>query len=158
DSPSMLRYALAHEWSHVERGDVGTWHLATAVAFLFPYHPLAWWLRWQVRLCQDYLADARAADEGPSTTAYATFLIDFAERMRRERLVAGLSLGARRSQLFRRVVLLLKGRDALERSCPRLWNVLITIVACGVVMFVGGLSPQRVAPAPAPALAIEPRD
>src|SRR5581483_10894674 len=59
DSAS-LRYCLAHEWSHVERGDSWRWYLAGMAQFLFFYQPLFWWLRRQLRLCQDYLADARA--------------------------------------------------------------------------------------------------
>jgi beta-lactamase regulating signal transducer with metallopeptidase domain len=41
---------LAHEWSHVERRDIVSWHLATLTQFLFFYQPLFWWLRRQLRL------------------------------------------------------------------------------------------------------------
>jgi len=103
-----------------------------------------------VRLCQDFLADARAADEAPSAAEYATFLIDFAENLRRDRAVAGLGLGGRRSQLFRRVVRLLQRQDALERSCPRRWNAQVTLAACAVVLIAGGLRAQGPPPAVVP--------
>ena len=56
-----FRWSLAHEWSHVERHDFRAWLMAGLVRLLFFYQPLAWWLRRQLRLCQDFLADARAA-------------------------------------------------------------------------------------------------
>lgn len=55
---TALRYCLAHEWSHVERRNILSWHLVALVQLLFFYQPLFWWLRRQMRLCQDYLADA----------------------------------------------------------------------------------------------------
>src|SRR5204862_517790 len=53
---AALRWSLAHEWSHVARGDVWTWSLAGVVRLVYFYQPFAWWLRQQLRLCQDYLA------------------------------------------------------------------------------------------------------
>src|SRR5262249_22755710 len=71
-------YCLAHEWSHVERRDIVSWHLATLTQFLFFYQPLFWWLRRQLRLCQDYLADARAAEQAVLAEDYADYLVGLA--------------------------------------------------------------------------------
>src|SRR5262249_22318456 len=73
-----LRYCLAHEWSHVERRDIRVWNLATLVQLFFFYQPLFWWLRRQLRLCQDYLADARAAEQAPLAEDYASYLVGLA--------------------------------------------------------------------------------
>ena len=62
---AMVRFALAHEWSHVERRDAWVWNLACLVELVAFDQPLFWWVRHQLRLCQDYLADARAAEQAP---------------------------------------------------------------------------------------------
>ena len=72
--PGALRYVLAHEWSHVEGRDALVWNFACLAGLVLFYQPLFWWLRRQLRLCQDYLADARAAAAG-SAEDYAAFLV-----------------------------------------------------------------------------------
>ena len=59
-----LRFCLAHEWSHIERRDARAWNLAAVAGFVLFYQPMYWWLRRQLRLCQDYLADDRASGAG----------------------------------------------------------------------------------------------
>ena len=77
DEPVALRYVLAHEWSHVEKRDAWAWNLACLAGLVLFYQPLFWWLRRQLRLCQDYLADARAVAAG-SAEDYAAFLVRLA--------------------------------------------------------------------------------
>ncbi len=38
-----LRWSLAHEWSHVARGDVRVWSFAGLVRLVYYYQPLCWW-------------------------------------------------------------------------------------------------------------------
>ena len=61
DDQQAVRWALAHEWTHIEHGDFRAWFVAGLARVLFFYQPLVWWLRRQLRLCQDYVADARAS-------------------------------------------------------------------------------------------------
>ncbi|HVL15099.1 MAG TPA: M56 family metallopeptidase, partial [Gemmata sp.] len=101
-----LAYGLAHEWSHVERGDVWRWYLVAFAQTILFYQPLFWWLRRQLRLAQDYLADARAAAQAEEPTDYAQYLVTLA---RRRLATPALALGItdRRSNLTRRVHMLL---------------------------------------------------
>jgi beta-lactamase regulating signal transducer with metallopeptidase domain/uncharacterized GH25 family protein len=115
-----LRYCLAHEWSHIERRDMRVWNLAGLTQVLFFYQPLLWWLRRQVRLCQDYLADARAAEQAPVAEDYASFLVGLARRLRGPALALGI--GDRRSNLYRRIIMLVQNHSPLERRCPGIWN------------------------------------
>ena len=69
-----LRWCLAHEWAHVDRHDFRTWLLAGLARVLFFYQPLLWWLRRQLRLCQDFVADAQAARQAQEVEDYAEFL------------------------------------------------------------------------------------
>ncbi|MEM9586611.1 MAG: M56 family metallopeptidase [Planctomycetota bacterium] len=72
---SDLRFALAHEWSHVLNADFHSHalgHIARTVLF---YQPLCWWLHRRLTLCQDYLADAFAAQQSDHRADYAEFLV-----------------------------------------------------------------------------------
>src|SRR5207237_8821421 len=97
--PAALRYCLAHEWSHVERRDAWTWQLASLAGLLFFYQPLHWWLRRQLRLCQDFLADACAAEQADAAEDYAEYLVRVARRCVRGPAAFALGLGGRRSNL-----------------------------------------------------------
>jgi protocatechuate 3,4-dioxygenase beta subunit len=127
-----LRFCLAHEWSHIENRDVWSWQLASFVAFLFYYQPAYWWLRRQLRLCQDYLADARAAQQGPVPEDYAEFLVGLARR-RLSVPAAALGIGDGRSNLYRRVVMLLKTRKALAHGCHWGWNLGVALSALALL-------------------------
>jgi protocatechuate 3,4-dioxygenase beta subunit len=136
---AALRYCLAHEWSHVERRDIAGWHLATVIQFLFFYQPLFWWLRRQLRLCQDYLADARAAEQAILAEDYADYLVGLARRRLGAPVPAALGIGDRRSNLYRRILMLLTTHQPLERRCRRLWTAaaalttLVLLVAVAAV-------------------------
>ena len=52
-----LRYCLAHERSHIDRGDLTSWMVTRACQYLFWYQPAYWLLVDELRLCQEFLAD-----------------------------------------------------------------------------------------------------
>jgi beta-lactamase regulating signal transducer with metallopeptidase domain/protocatechuate 3,4-dioxygenase beta subunit len=136
---TALRFCLAHEWSHIERRDIWSWHLASMAQILFFFQPLYWWLRRQLRLCQDYLADARAVEQAGVATDYAEFLVGLARRRMGSTVPATLGIGDRRSNLYRRVIMLLNARQPLEQRCRRLWSaayalgILVLLAAVAVV-------------------------
>jgi beta-lactamase regulating signal transducer with metallopeptidase domain/protocatechuate 3,4-dioxygenase beta subunit len=136
--PAALRYCLAHEWSHAERGDAWRWYLASLGQLLFFYQPLFWWLRRQLRLCQDYLADARAADAGQPED-YAEYLVTLARRCLAVPAV-GLGISGRRSNLYRRALMLLQPRQPLERRCLAAWS---TAACLAAAVLLGLLSAVR---------------
>lgn len=126
---ATLRYCLAHEWSHVERRDIVGWHLAALVQLLFFYQPLFWWLRRQLRLCQDYLADARAAKQAVQVEDYADYLVGLVRRRLAAPIPAALGIGDRRSNLYRRILMLITTRQPLERRCRPLWSAVVALTA-----------------------------
>jgi beta-lactamase regulating signal transducer with metallopeptidase domain len=136
---AALRYCLAHEWSHVERRDLWTWYLAGLAQLLFFYQPLLWWLRRQLRLCQDFVADARAAEQAPSAEDYAAYLVGLARRRRGAPVPAALGIGDRRSNLSRRVIMLIQNRQPLERRCLGVWNLGTTLAAVALLVLVAGV-------------------
>ena len=161
-----LQYALAHEWSHVERRDAWVWNLAAVAAAVLFYQPLFWWLRRQLRLSQDELADDRAAAAG-SPEDYAACLVRLARDARRARgrtLAAALpALGIldRPSNLSRRVTMLINDRGPIEHHCPRAWSLGAAAAAMLAILAAAGLRadatpadaprPQAPKAAPAPA-------
>ncbi len=136
--PGALRYVLAHEWSHVESRDAWTWNLACLAGLVLFYQPLFWWLRRQLRLCQDYLADARAAAAG-SAEDYAAFLVRLARVHSSAPAVAALGIGDRRSSLYRRVIMLIEDHEPLERRCRAAWSLSAATAAAVVIVVASGL-------------------
>jgi len=124
-----LRWSLAHEWAHVVHHDVRIWSLAGLVRTVYFYQPLCWWLRAQLRLCQDYLADAAAARE-TSPEAYAEFLTT---RAAGRPLAYGLGIAAGKSDLVRRVAMLVKNRKTLESRCPWSWTAALASGALALI-------------------------
>lgn len=127
-----LAYCLAHEWSHVERRDAWRWYLASLAQIVFFYQPLLWWLRRQLRLCQDYLADARAAALAPAAEEYAAYLVGLAQQCATGP-AAALGIGDRRSNLYRRVLMLLQTREPLQRRCLAAWSALAAVGALALL-------------------------
>jgi protocatechuate 3,4-dioxygenase beta subunit len=128
DDLPQVRYGLAHEWSHVQRGDIWRWYVANLAQLLYFYHPLLWLLRRELRLCQDYLADARAAGQAHQSEDYAEYLVTLA----RQRLgvpVAALGISDRRSNLYRRIIMLLKRPALLEERCLKSWSLAAALAA-----------------------------
>ena len=138
---------MIHEWSHLARGDVWRWRLSTIVGIVFFYQPLFWWLRRQLRLCQDYLADSHAAaspypmaGEGPGEGAadstaredYAQFLVSLAHRRLGLPGTLALSVGDGRSNLYRRVTMLLANRQPLMQHLR--WSRRIAIAATAIAL------------------------
>jgi len=130
--PTALRWSLAHEWAHVVRHDIATLNLANLGKLVFFYHPLYWWLRRQLTLSQDFLADAFAARQTEAKEEYASFIVALAKSKRQIALTGTLGIGGRRSNLFRRVERLLNSnRPPAEqiRRGPAVGIVAVTLFA-----------------------------
>ncbi|MBX3424534.1 MAG: hypothetical protein KF688_02535 [Pirellulales bacterium] len=124
--PRDLAAVLAHEWAHVHNGDLRTLAASRWLLALAWPQPLFWLLRRLVRLDQETLADAAAADR-TSRTDYAERLVAWARRAATApgspRLAAAAGLWERPSQLKRRVSLLLDEQFAVLRECSRRWRL-----------------------------------
>lgn len=149
-----LRYGLAHEWSHIERGDVWRWYLVAFAQVVLFYQPLFWWLRRQLRLSQDFLADARSADHTSEPVDYAEYLVSLARR-RLNIPTFALGITDQRSNLTRRVHMLLLNHNPLSRRCRLAWTCGTAAVALGLLV---GLSSVRLTAADPPATETKPDD
>ncbi|TWU00979.1 carboxypeptidase regulatory-like domain-containing protein [Stieleria varia] len=144
--PDRLRWGLAHEWAHVVNRDYPTWILAAIAKFVCFFQPHYWWLRRQLTLSQDYLADAYATDHGESAEDYAAFLVELARDTIPARGTLALGIADSKSNLFRRVqTLVVSSVPLLRRPSP--FSVL-AIALTGVVA-VASLSLLRLGNQPA---------
>jgi beta-lactamase regulating signal transducer with metallopeptidase domain len=137
-SSQERRFCLAHEWSHIERRDARAWNLAALAGFVMFYQPLFWWLRRQLKLCQDYLADDRAAALA-SAEDYADYLVSLARARQTVSALPALGVSDRRSNLFRRVTMLVEDHQPLEHRCRTLWSLAAAASAAAVIVVVAGL-------------------
>jgi beta-lactamase regulating signal transducer with metallopeptidase domain len=134
---TALRWVFAHELTHLRRRDPWScWGFALAQSVYF-YVPWFWWLRRQVRLCQEYIADAAAAAEGPWADEYAQFLVSLARRPATPLGATGV-LG-NPSDLFRRVNMLLQSPARPQGRCPRRWSLASAGALFGGAILVSGL-------------------
>jgi hypothetical protein len=135
-----LRWVFAHELTHLQRGD--TWScvfFSLGQAFYF-YLPWFWWLRRQVHLCQEYIADAAAAEQTDGPEDYAQFLISLTQAPAIP--LGALGVRGNTSDLFRRVTMLLQSPIRVEKSCPRWWSLATASGLLGVVLCVAGIGPR----------------
>jgi len=143
---TALRWVLSHELAHLERRDAWTcllFALGQVVYFLLPWF---WWLRRQVRLCQEYVADAVAASAGQPED-YAQLLLGWSQAPRLPVTVTGVSGSS--SDLYRRITMLLQSSTPVEKRCPRSWTLLMGAGLLGLSVVVAGVGLKAVA-APAP--------
>ena len=106
-----LEAALAHEWAHIQNGDLRWLALLRLLNVVLFAQPLFWWLRREMRADQEVLADAAAALKGDGRLAYAETLVGWARSPNRSQSralsSAALALWERPSMLHRRVRVLL---------------------------------------------------
>lgn len=146
DDVAELRTVLAHELAHIRHYDLWLLALMRCLLLLLWPHPLFWLWRRNVRLDQETLADAAAA-EVTNRTDYAEQLVDWA-RVAAEtptpRLASSVGLWESPSQLKRRIAILLDERLTVWRECSRTWRS-CSVVA--LVMLAVGLSLVTLQPA-----------
>jgi hypothetical protein len=129
-----LRLGMLHELAHAEQRDPAFhWAAGLAQAVWFAI-PVAWWLRRQLRVDQEFLADNRAARRfGEASSSYATSLVDTAAGQTLVDRGAGIG-GPRRidpdgSALLKRVAMLVRCPFPVETSATVAWRVGIPVLA-----------------------------
>jgi hypothetical protein len=132
---------FAHELAHLHRGDAwtGLWFgLGQAVFFPLPWF---WWLRRQVGLCQEYLADAAAAGLAARVEDYAEFLVSLSRAVARPARCprAATAVLGNSSDLFRRITMLLKSERNLDDRHSRRWAVTVAGGFLSLAMLLAGV-------------------
>ncbi|MEZ6037283.1 MAG: M56 family metallopeptidase [Planctomycetota bacterium] len=113
------RFVLLHERAHLRAGDVRRRALAACLRPLLFWHPLFWWLTRQLRFHGELLADREAA--GQSVGDYVRCMVGLVDRTPIPALAVptGPTVATvfhRRSELTRRLEMMLQRPDAQERA------------------------------------------
>lgn len=107
DDGGGLRAMLLHELAHLARRDSHWGLLRQLTRAVLWVQPLAWWLAHRLVATAEEACDDAVVQSGIDRAAYATQLLDLADRMLRPSYAAGIGIVALRSLLARRVVRIL---------------------------------------------------
>jgi hypothetical protein len=138
DAKQELSWALRHELTHLERRDSWACFLFGLSQAIYFYLPWFWWLRRQVRLCQEYVADAAAVEQTPEVTDYAQFLLGLTQNMTVP--VAAMGVSGNSSDLFRRMTMLLQNPLRVQTRCPRWLSPAAAFGLLGLAVLLSGVS------------------
>lgn len=136
-------WVFAHELTHLARRDSWSALLFAVGQMVYFALPWFWWLKRQVRLCQEYVADAAAAAHHPADE-YAEFLLSLTASPAVPLAATGVS--GTTSDLYRRVTMLLKNPLRVELSCPRAWTIGAAGVLVGLAVVAAGVGPAQADP------------
>src|SRR5215470_7278901 len=98
-SPTKREAVLAHERSHVARGDFHVLLLATLHRAIFWFSPFAWWLLRELAETAELISDDAAVASLGDRPAYAEILLDVARSARE--ISAGVAMARTRGALQR---------------------------------------------------------
>src|SRR5262249_20859652 len=136
------------ELTHLERRDAWGCLLFGLAQALYYYLPWFWWLRRQVRLCQEYVADAAAARQAGQPAEYAQFLLGLSTSPAQPLGATGVLENS--SDLFRRITMLVQDPVHVEKRCPRWWSLSAAAGLLTLAVLIAGLSLRAEAATPVP--------
>jgi len=142
---ARLRWVLAHELTHLRRHDAWSCLLFGLGQGLYFFWPWFWWLRRQVRLCQEYIADAAVVRMVGSAEDYAEFLLSMTTASAVP--VSATGVVGNSSDLFRRVTMLLKTPKRMERTVSWRWTLATAGGLLALAILVSGVGPRASASA-----------
>lgn len=131
---------LVHELTHLQRRDAWSCLLLAISQSVYFYQPWFWWLKKQVRLAQEFIADAAAARVLPAVD-YAQYLVHLSSQANPGSLAASRANGVFQSpsDLARRIEMLLNPSSRLERFAPRGWSLLAAGLFIGAGTLMSGV-------------------
>ncbi len=141
----QLTYCLTHEWAHIRQRDIVTWWSLQLMQPFLWMQPAFWYLRRELRTCQDQLADRYAVRQHENPTDYAQFLVSLARRSTTPGGCLALTMADRRSSLYRRIELLLSDRFPVRQSVRRRVLVGLTCAMIITSVMLGAIHIERAA-------------
>jgi beta-lactamase regulating signal transducer with metallopeptidase domain len=144
DNGELLRLTLLHEVAHAEQSDPWFGTAASLAQTLWFFLPQIWWLRSQLLIDQEFLADRFAAIDYGTSSGYAASLLALAESRYTSTAVGPRVCGiepvwpagrdqdkAVQSSLFQRVLMLLHCPFRFEAQAPRSWSWTVRLAVIG---------------------------
>jgi hypothetical protein len=121
---------LRHELAHVRRRDAWAALLAELLVVVFWWHPLAWYVRWRLRLAAEFACDDWALASDVSAVDYAETLLELRSAPPR----AGVVMAT--SDLATRIRRILRRRRFVTPHVSRAWGLVavsLTLLLMAVV-------------------------
>jgi hypothetical protein len=126
-----LRLSLLHEIAHAERSDHWFSTAASVAQAVWFFLPHVWWIRSQLLIDQEFLADRSAAEEYGTSSEYASSLLSLAapdatpadaSNSGTSRQIPSAGTAGVQSPLFQRMMMLLHCPYPVESRTPRIWS------------------------------------
>jgi beta-lactamase regulating signal transducer with metallopeptidase domain len=159
----VLKLSLLHELAHAEQSDPWFGTIASLAQSVWFFLPQIWWLRSQLIIDQEFIADHAASQQFGTSSSYAASLLAAGsrptkggsqERRRlRTRNPSSTEKAGPHSPLFQRMLMLLYCPFLVEQRPPRRWSWslrMILVVACVASACVSFRWPHADADEPAP--------
>lgn len=137
ESRVHLDWVFAHELTHLERRDNWACLLYAIGQAIYFYVPCFWWLRRQARLCQEYIADAAAVERAAAPEEYAQLLLRLTKSPRAP--VGATAVSGNPSDLYRRVTMLLRPNNQLQRTCSLGWLLKAGVGFTSLALLLAGI-------------------
>lgn len=134
-----LKFCLKHEWAHIENGDLRALGFVWGCQFLLWIQPLFWLLRRDLRICQDFLADHRAAGEGLDRVDYSQLLLDCTKHRLTRPIPGTIALFDRSSHLMKRVRMILESDFTLRPQSHRWFSLGAGVGLLGLAVLFGAV-------------------
>jgi BlaR1 peptidase M56 len=143
--PELLRLSLLHEIAHAEQRDPWFGAIASLAQTVWFFLPQIWWLRSQLMIDQEFLADRSAAIRYGTSSGYAASLLSLAgprpgiaSVVRPAEIGTSSAIGGKsevHSPLSQRVLMLLYCPFRFEPYAPRSWSwtLRITLVLATLI-------------------------
>ena len=141
-SPDRIDWVLTHELTHISRKDAWSGLLGSLVQAMFFYLPWVLWIRRQVQLCQEYVADAATVPQESHKADYAEFLLSLTRAAGVPALAASVSGSS--SELSRRIRMLLEKPVNIQQRCSRKWLSMATVGLFALAIFVSGFGVRSI--------------
>ena len=137
-----LRLTLLHEIAHAEQSDPRFGTMATLAQAVWFFLPPIWWLRSQLLLDQEFMADRLAAFDYGTKSNYAASLLRLLESRTKHRAEGSLRKSDRtwptgeeiRSPLFQRLLMLLQCPYHVEARTPWPWSGALRLAVIGAAI------------------------
>jgi beta-lactamase regulating signal transducer with metallopeptidase domain len=136
-SAESLKLSLLHEIAHAEQSDPWFGTIASLAQSIFFFLPHVWWLRSQLMIDQEFMADSSAALRYGTSSSYAASLLSLAdsrpisaasERPQGQNTLWPAQVPDVRSPLFQRMLMLLYCPFHVEQRPPRRWSWSLRLV------------------------------
>ena len=132
---------LGHELAHVRRRDFLAGLLAEFAVCLCWFHPLVRWLAGQLRLEQEYAADAWVASAADDATDYVRCLARLALELDRGHGFLAPAFWRRRPEILRRIDMLRRNPKGLPTRLGTRAGWMVAMLAAAACLAVGGVGP-----------------